>query len=162
VGSAYYIAAAVFAVILWFSFRNKKITKRVALTVLLPYLFLVVISTVITRRVKAEQHFNLKPFWTIQTILSGGKEKAWLVKEAVLNILMLTPVGLLAPVLFQKRKIVRTLLLGIGISLLIEVLQLIMHRGLAEIDDIIFNTIGVVAGFGFYSIVKRRRNGAQQ
>lgn len=81
VGCVFYFTAAVLAVLLWFSFRNKRITKRVALTVLLPYLFLVAIPTVITRLVKAEQHINLKPLWTIQAIITGGHAKAWLVKE---------------------------------------------------------------------------------
>ena len=130
-------------------------TKRVALTVLLPYLYLGIISTVIKRRVGTKYHFNLKPFWTIKTILSDGREKAWLLKEVILNILMLMPVGLMAPVLYKKRKIVKTLFLGIGISLLIEAFQLIEHRGLAEIDDVIFNTLGVLIGLGIYSIVKR-------
>ena len=133
-------------------------TKRVALTVLLPYLFLVVISTIVTRRTTSEQHLVLRPFWTIKTILSAGQTKAWLVKEVALNILMLMPVGLLAPVIFEKRNMVKTFLLGVGISVSIEILQLILHRGLAETDDIIFNTFGVIIGIGVFSVVKRRRS----
>ena len=102
------------------------------------------------------------PFWTIEAVLTGGKQKAWLKKEFVLNILMLMPVGLLTPVLFEERKMVKTLLLGTGISMVIELPQLISYRGLAEIDDIIFNTSGVMLGFGIYCVVKRRRNSAQQ
>ena len=162
VGGVYYLAAIVFAVVIWGALRNKKITNRVALTILLPYLFLVVISTIITRRVRGEQHFNLVPFWTIEAILTGGKKKAWLVNEVVLNILMLVPVGLLTPVLFEERKMVGTLLLGTGISMVIEFLQLITYRGLAEIDDIIFNTFGVIVGFGIYCVVKRIWNSTRK
>ena len=125
-----------------------------SLTVLLPYLFLVVISTVVARRVGNEYRFVLKPFWTIQTILSGGKSKAWLIKEVILNILMLMPVGLLAPMLFERREKTKTLFLGIGISLSIEILQFVMHRGLAETDDIMSNTLGVLIGIGIYCSMK--------
>ena len=67
---------------------------------------------------------------------------------------MLMPVGLLAPMLFERREKTKTLLLGIGISLSIEILQFVMHRGLAETDDIMSNTLGVLIGIGIYSSVK--------
>ena len=95
--------AAVLAVVLWISLRKKKITKRVALTVLLPYLFLVLISTIIIRPIRASQHPILRPFWTIQSIVTGGKQKAWLAKELIMNFFMLMLVGRLAPVLFEEK-----------------------------------------------------------
>ena len=147
--------ALVLAVVLWFSSRNKKVSKRVALTILFPYLFLVIVSTIITRRVSDNRHLILRPFWTIQTILAGGRKKAWLVKEVILNILMLVPVGLLTPVLLENKKLARTLLTGLGLSVTIELLQLVTYRGFAEIDDIIFNMLGVFIGYGIYRVAKR-------
>ena len=150
------------ASVLWVVLRRTNITKRVAFTILIPYLFLVVASTIITRRVRDDAHVILKPFWTIQTILTGGQQKAWLLKEVILNILMLLPVGLLAPALFEKRKLGKTMLLGCGISASIEISQLITHRGYSEVDDIIYNMLGVLIGFGIYCVIKRRQNSAQQ
>ncbi|MCR4766634.1 MAG: VanZ family protein [Saccharofermentans sp.] len=158
VGCVYYLVALVLAVVLWFIFWKKKISKRFALSILLPYLFLVIISTVITRRVNTEQHLILSPFWTIKTILLGGQAKVWLVKEVVLNILMLMPVGVLSPLIFEKRKILCSIFVGTGISLLIEVLQFCFYRGHAEIDDLIFNTFGVLIGLGIYFFVMWVRN----
>ena len=162
IGIVYYFIAVVLAVILWVLLHNNKIQKRAALSVLLPYLFLVGASTIITRRADTEKHAILKPFWTIQAILTGGKQKAWLLNEVFLNILMLMPVGFLLPFLFEKRKLAVTLLIGMGISLTIEIVQLLTHRGYPEIDDLIFNMLGVFIGYGIYSIVKRRPNHAQQ
>ena len=76
-------------------------------------------------------------------------------KEVCLNVLMLMPVGALLPLIFEDRKLQTILLTGIVISLIIEISQLLTNRGLFEIDDIIFNTIGVLLGYGSFCIVKR-------
>ena len=169
IGGIYYLVALFLACVLWIVLHRMQITKRVALTVLIPYLFLVVAATLITRKVRDNSHVILSPFWTIQTILTGGRYKAWLVKEVFLNTIMLMPVGVLTPVIFDINKAIRTLALGMGISITIELFQWFTCRGYAEIDDVIFNMLGVLVGLGIYSVVKkiiivvnRRRNSARQ
>ena len=44
---------------------------------------------------------------------------------------------------------------GIGISLFIELGQLILKRGLFEFDDIFHNCIGLVVGYILYCIIKK-------
>lgn len=85
--------------------------------------------------------------------------------EALLNLIgntaMFIPLGIVWPVVFKKldthRKIVFS---GLGISLVIEVLQLPFFDRASDIDDLIFNTLGFLIGYGIYLLVKklRRRN----
>ena len=53
----------------------------------------------------------------------------------------------------------RAILIGTGYSLIIEITQLVTHRGLFEIDDLIHNTAGAAIGFGLCVLMKRiKRN----
>ena len=66
-------------------------------------------------------------------------------KEQILtNVVIFVPVGVLTG-LFWK---CRGLWAAAGLSLLVEVLQLITSRGLLEFDDVIHNMIGAVLGVG--------------
>ncbi len=67
------------------------------------------------------------------------------------NILLLIPLGYLAPLL--KKNIDRwwkTVILGVGVSLLIEIIQLMTHRGYFDIDDVILNSLGCWIGWLCY------------
>jgi D-alanyl-D-alanine carboxypeptidase/glycopeptide antibiotics resistance protein len=63
------------------------------------------------------------------------------------NILMFIPVGMLLVLLSNKcQKLYVTILIGAGLSVLIEALQLFSSRG-TDIDDIILNTAGTLCGY---------------
>ncbi|MGG1609790.1 VanZ family protein [Bacillus wiedmannii] len=74
------------------------------------------------------------------------------------NILLLMPLGFLAPIIWDKfKKIKNTILLGLAISISIELLQLIesLFSGwgrITDIDDVIFNVIGSIVGYFIYKI----------
>lgn len=66
------------------------------------------------------------------------------------NVIMFLPVGVLAGSIWRwKGPWVAT-----GLSVLIEVLQLITARGLCEFDDVIHNCIGALIGIGIMMLVK--------
>ena len=155
IGENYYWTAVLLSVGIWMLGRKMQKMKRAALSMLLPYLFLVAASTILSRGVMNDGHLILKPFWTIQSILTGGRQKAWLVQEVVLNILMLLPAGLLGPLLFEKKRLTKTVLLGMGTSIMIEIVQLIFHRGYAEIDDLVFNLMDVMGGYGIFLLLRK-------
>lgn len=70
----------------------------------------------------------------------------------VLNIIMCVPLGFLVPFIWKDcRKISRTVLLGAGFSLMIELSQLITTRA-TDIDDWIANTCGVLLGYFVWKI----------
>lgn len=69
-----------------------------------------------------------------------------------LNILMLIPLGFLVPFIWKNyRKCYKTVLLGAGFSLLIEISQLITTRA-TDINDLIANTIGALIGYILWKI----------
>lgn len=72
-----------------------------------------------------------------------------------LNIIMCIPLGFLLPFIWKEyRKLYKTLLLGAGFSLLIEVSQLITTRA-TDIDDLIANTIGAVIGYFIWMVFNK-------
>lgn len=63
------------------------------------------------------------------------------------NILLFIPFGILSVLLsYRCRKFYVTLLMGIALSILIEVLQLFGTRG-TDIDDVILNAAGTLCGY---------------
>ena len=65
----------------------------------------------------------------------------------LLNVALLWPFGILFPLVFQKIK-KWTVPAGLVLSLLIESLQLLTHRGIFDVDDLLCNTVGCAMGFG--------------
>ena len=55
----------------------------------------------------------------------------------------------------QMRNWKRSFLLGFAGSLLIETLQMLTGRGLFQLDDLITNAAGMMAGYGIYQIAKK-------
>lgn len=63
------------------------------------------------------------------------------------NILVFVPLGFLTPFLWKRfRRFWKVTLLGAGVSLGIETVQLLLPRG-TDIDDIWLNTLGAVLGY---------------
>lgn len=71
-----------------------------------------------------------------------------------MNVVIFIPKGLLLGCVFRNLSWWKVFLIGLGISFLIEALQLYMKCGFAETDDVIHNTLGCLLGYGLYSIIK--------
>lgn len=69
------------------------------------------------------------------------------------NILMFFPFGLLYPLFNRNNTWIRTLLVGLAVSVGIELLQPIFGRSF-DINDIILNGIGVIASTAIYFSLK--------
>lgn len=76
-----------------------------------------------------------------------------ILNESVSNILLFIPLGYLFPSLFgiKRRGLSRIVWLGLSLSLSIELIQWITRLGRFDIDDLINNTLGAVAGYILYS-----------
>ena len=108
--------------------------------------------------------YKLEPFWSYKLAYAGNTELA---KEIVLNIIMFIPMGFLITYVVDSLKMTYnkrvfrqvvlrlSLLVGIVCSAMIEILQLLLHRGLFEWDDIIDNTMGFLIGAGIYILICR-------
>lgn len=77
-----------------------------------------------------------------------------LIYEMVMNVVLFLPVGFLLGSQVSKRSAKQqwfiVFLLGLGLSLSIELLQLAFQKGSFEIDDIIHNTLGCLIGFSIW------------
>ena len=90
-------------------------------------------------------------FWSWRAVFRGSRE---MLKEDILNIVLLLPLGGLLPFVFDKKiRWWQGLLCGIVVSLGIEILQLVLKRGLFEFDDIMNNSIGCMLGCIFGNLV---------
>ena len=70
-----------------------------------------------------------------------------------LNILLFIPLGILLPIMNERNKRFKALIIGaIGFSVMIELSQILNHRA-TDIDDILLNTLGAVLGYGMYKII---------
>lgn len=73
------------------------------------------------------------------------------VKNSVLNIILFIPLGIALSCLWKKTASLKQVaLLGFGMSLIIELLQVFTYR-VTDINDLITNTVGAILG---YLIVK--------
>ena len=69
------------------------------------------------------------------------------------NIIMFIPIGLLVPEVTDYKKLWKIAGIGLGFSLLIEIIQLITSRGCFDCDDLILNVLGCVIGYWLYRLV---------
>lgn len=75
------------------------------------------------------------------------------------NVLCFLPFGFLSPVVFsQHQNFWRTLFAGMLFSLLIETLQFFLETGVSDIDDVFFNTVGAVIGYGIFYLCHKIKN----
>ncbi len=80
----------------------------------------------------------------------------------LLNVVLFLPLGILAPLLWDRlRRLLPLLGVSFGFSLLIELSQLLNNRS-TDVDDLILNTLGGLAGFGLYKLWNRCTGGRWQ
>lgn len=81
-------------------------------------------------------------------------------KEALLNLIgntaMFIPLGIIWPAVFiQLNTHGKIIAAGVGVSLIIELLQLPFFGRATDIDDLILNSAGFLMGYGIYLLTKR-------
>lgn len=81
--------------------------------------------------------------------------KKYLIKEHYLNVALFIPLGMLIWLVMKRKVWWKALVFGCAMSFLIEVMQLVMKRGLCEFDDVMHNTLGCMVGYGLFAITKR-------
>lgn len=105
--------------------------------------------------IDASHPANFIPFKTIVPYLLGYK--GWIIAgiNLVGNVALLIPVGVLAPLVYEKMTWKKSLVLAFVAGLIIEVLQVILRVGIFDIDDVILNAFGVMIGYWMLRIVAR-------
>ena len=124
--------------------KKLNIIQAGAVVAMVIFLGIVFGSTVFTRTSTVRQ-YELMPLWSWRAII---RYHDWgLLKEDLLNCILLLPAGALLPVITNhKVKWYQALLFGVLISAVIETSQLVFMRGLFEWDDMIHNGLGCMVG----------------
>ena len=95
---------------------------------------------------------NLKPFIRLKDYVN--KSDMWF--NTLGNIAMFIPTGIILPIIYKKLdKSWKVILVGMFISLDIEIIQLLFRARSSDIDDFIFNTLGVLIGYLIYYLSKK-------
>lgn len=119
--------------------------RKIAGLILAEYVFVIYCSTVIFRKASEGVGHDFSPFWSYIAIHEGRTE---LLAENIMNVVVFVPLGiLLGSLLRVKGSWLIALLIGLCISISIEVMQFFFHKGFAETDDVMHNTIGCILGY---------------
>lgn len=99
---------------------------------------------------------NLIPFVNLLDYPTKGE----ILLNVIGNSAMFIPTGIMTPLIYKNLASFRkTMLTGFLISLAIEIIQLPFAVRCSDVDDLILNTLGCMAGFGILSLcrlVKRK------
>lgn len=130
---------------------RRNLLRNIAVILFIEYVFLLYLTTVVYRVPKAICDYNLTPFWSFDLINEGG-DLVYL--PILLNIIVFVPIGFLLGLTIKKPALM-VMLMGVIISVSIEILQFLLNKGFAEVDDIILNTLGCYIGFLFYKVASK-------
>lgn len=119
---------------------------------ILAYTIIILCSTIICRPNNGIHDYSFYLFWSYVELIKGNND---FIAEIGLNIILFIPFGLLTGYAFDKCKWYNIILLGLLLSVIIEISQLAFERGLCEIDDVIHNTIGCSFGYLLYKFTAK-------
>lgn len=126
--------------------------KKNIIALFLSYIVIIVQMSILFRPFGTIKQIDLVPF-----NMPGGVR--YIVLYVLANMIAFLPVGILAPMIWNKmRNIKKVVLIGFFMSLFIEVSQLALQCGVFQTEDLIANALG--AGIGYYiykKIVKKQR-----
>ena len=98
---------------------------------------------------------NVVPLKTIVPLLLGRGNHLIAMVNLIGNIIPFMPAGLLAPLVFRSMSWQKAVVLGVGTGLTFEVMEFVFRVGIFDIDDVMLNTFGVMAGYGAFVMFKR-------
>ncbi|WP_056969090.1 VanZ family protein [Lacticaseibacillus thailandensis] len=151
---------------IWLVCRHQRVRwwHEVGLLLFVVYLILLLALTVF-RGAQIYFPWNLHPDWGRDTSvinlrplvgswqLFNGTTRLDFYYQTFGNVLWFMPLGLLWPALGRRgHRLWGTACLSLLLSLGIECWQFLLATGIADIDDVIFNFIGGLVGYGLYRI----------
>jgi glycopeptide antibiotics resistance protein len=102
------------------------------------------------------KHANTVPFHTITLFSSDRVSSEYRYMNIGGNIVGFIPLGILLPLALPfAKKWWQTLLLVFGISLSFETIQLFTGIGVFDVDDLLLNTAGGMAGYILFLVARR-------
>ena len=119
---------------------------------LFEYVFVVICSTILFRFTPSFKfaRLELSPFWTYEAVMNHTLGVS--VWDIVLNVVLFVPLGFLMKLLFSRLRLWKMALIAIYCSVFIETNQYFFEKGIAQIDDVMHNTVGAMIGWGIARI----------
>ena len=170
-----FIIISLISIVLWIIYRiynvmkNKKtnIVREIILFIFFVYfLFLLLLTIFKGGRIEFRNQFNSYMYRehgllgiinivpikeTINTFMHSETGMRNSLRNLIGNILVFMPLGFFIPLLFDKfNNLKKVLKVGFLSSLAIELSQLFVGGNVCDIDDVIYNTLGALAGFICY------------
>ncbi|HVX52108.1 MAG TPA: VanZ family protein [Chitinophagaceae bacterium] len=96
---------------------------------------------------------NLVPFNTILPYLLGKKGFVIAFINLAGNIFLLVPVGFLVPVVYNGITWKKSLVLAVATGFAVEGTQAVLHVGIFDIDDVLLNGLGAMAGYWLFTVL---------
>lgn len=113
---------------------------------ILYWLFFVISMTIFGRTRTEDAQIELQLFWCVREAWNQHDPMYWFV--IVGNIVLFIPIGFILPAFFDRMRCMwKTAVAGFAFSTAIEVVQLVFHLGLFELDDFFNNTLGCILGY---------------
>lgn len=110
-------------------------------------------STVFYREPFGEYRYDLIPFRKLLEIINSDYSLDKY--ELILNVIMFVPLGIIFGRILKMVRFEVIFLCGIGLSINIEILQLVLQRGLCETNDIITNVVGFIMGYTIITVTEK-------
>ena len=130
-------------------FRAKKFWKAVLVLASILWICVILLFTVSTRESGSTDSLFLTPFHSYREMQATGNIE--ILRSNFMNVILFYPGGMLAAALLPKKwpawvRVVVVFLAFTGLSIGIESFQYAAAAGRAEIDDVIHNAAGALAG----------------
>ena len=121
--------------------------------------YLLLLLAILFRTAHPERSLNLLPFHSIIDYLAGNNQllHSFALINLVGNIVIFVPLGVYLTMFSGRKSLLKNLLLVLGFSLSVEVIQYTFKLGIGDIDDIILNCLGGLLGILLYKMLLKLR-----
>ena len=147
------VTLCVMTVLLYKHHKIDKLQRNTSI-ILVIYVVILLYFTVIGRYSHEEYENRIYFYYSYRRLIEHYDSQS--MRQILLNIAMLIPVGFLLPMIFNcKGKYLKTIGISILLIIVIELLQMLTKTGSCEVDDIINNLLGALLGMALYHMVRR-------
>lgn len=129
--------------------------RRAALIMFLIYMIVLFLITIGSRSWEDATQIQLRLFWSYRQAYKTGR--SLYVITNLENVLLFVPLGISLGGFFKGRRFGLAVGISALVSMLIEVIQLLTHRGWLDVDDIFHNVLGAAVGFGVMWSMKKMK-----
>ena len=125
--------------------------KRIRTALFIVSVGFILWETILSRQSSGIHQTEMRLMWGLQEMIAGNPNWKQYALYWIENVLLFIPFGFL----FPKNTLRLAMISGFLLSMGIEAVQYFGCLGLCELDDVICNTLGSLAGFLLAMVVQR-------